>query len=172
MADDMKKMKGKMENGEMPGDKKGEKGGGGSGMSKEFAQMAARQEALRQQLKEMADQMGPGTDGKQPLGDIMQKMEEIETDLLNKTITAETLKRQEEIMSRLLEEERAEQEREQDDKRESKEAVQNMAITPPSFEQYQKMKEKQAELLKTMPPSLSGFYKSLAGSYFNALLVD
>lgn len=172
MAEDMKKMKGKMENGEMPGDKKGEKGGGGSGMSKEFAQMAARQEALRQQLKEMADQMGPGKDGKQPFGDIMQKMEEIETDLLNKTITAETLKRQEEIMSRLLEEERAEQEREQDDKRESKEAAQNMAITPPSFEQYQKMKEKQAELLKTMPPSLSSFYKSLAGSYFNALLVD
>jgi len=172
MADDMKKMKGKMENGEMPGDKKGQKGGGGGGMSKEFAQMAARQEALRQQLKEMAEQMGPGKDGKQPLGDIMQKMEEIETDLLNKTITAETLKRQEEILSRLLEEERAEQEREQDDKRESKEAAQNMAITPPSFEQYQRMKEKQAELLKTMPPSLSGFYKNLAGSYFNALLVD
>ena len=49
-------------------------------------------------------------------------MEQTETDLVNKIINNETIKRQKEILTRFLESEKAEKERELDEKRESNEA--------------------------------------------------
>ena len=47
----------------------------------------------------------------------VKKMEQTETELVNKVITQETIKRQQEIMTKLLEHEKAEREKELDEKR-------------------------------------------------------
>ena len=93
--------------------------------------------------------------------------EENEVDIINDQITRETLIRQESIMSRLLEAEKAQRERDQDKKRQSTEWMDKLSkrlINP--FEDYQKEKEKQEELLRTIPPSFTPFYKNKVKDYF------
>jgi hypothetical protein len=52
-------------------------------------------------------------------------MDKIETDLVNKRLTKEMLKRQQQILTRLLEHEKAEREREQDEQRQAESARHN-----------------------------------------------
>jgi hypothetical protein len=150
------------------GQQKGSKGQGGNSMSQELAKTAAQQAALRQQLQKLSQELqknGKGnTKGLDQLG---QMMEENEKDLVNKNITRETLKRQQEILTRLLEAENAEREREMDEKRESKEAKNENYSNPATFFEYKRQKQKEAELLKTVPPSLNPFYKNKVSDYFN-----
>lgn len=164
--------------GEKPGDKKGQKPGGGMGTkgssgasmpgsSEQFAKMAAQQEALRRQMQQMMDKLK--NKGKNPGGDIANMMEETEKDLVNKQITNETMKRQQQILSRLLESEKAEQEREQDEQRKSNEAKNENLSNPGQFLEYKRLKEKEMELLNTVPPSLTPYYKEKVNNYFNSL---
>ncbi|MBJ6117631.1 DUF4175 family protein [Pontibacter sp. BT310] len=145
------------------------KGGkSGKALSEELAKLAAEQEALRNALREMEKQGGkPGEKGKQgELGNISRMMEQSETDLVNKRLTEQTVMRQREILTRLLEAERSMKERELDNKREAKTAQDIARKLPPSFEKYLRAKEKQTELLKTIPPALSPYYKQKVNEYF------
>jgi DNA repair exonuclease SbcCD ATPase subunit len=164
----MKALKGKMD-----GKKKGEgKGQGkrGSGMSEELARLAAQQEALRNELQKYSQQQNKdGTGSLGNLDKLAKQMEETEKDLVNRRLSQETLARQEEILTRLLESEKAEREREQENRRESKEFGDLITGNPGQFEEYKKLKMKEAELLKTIPPSLNGFYKNLVNTYFETL---
>ena len=94
-------------------------------------------------------------------------MEKTETDIFNKNITPETIKRQQDIMTRLLEAETAQREREQDNKRESKAGKEQAINYNLVFEAYKKQKMKELELLKTLPINLKPFYKEKVNSYFN-----
>ncbi len=161
----IKKLKEGMEKG---GNKPGNKPGMGmGGMSKELAQLAAQQAALRQELQKMSDQINKDGKGAGGMSKIAEKMEETETDLVNKLISPETLKRQEEILTRLLESEKAEKEREMDEKRQSNESKNANYSNPNEFLEYNILKQKETELLKTVPPSLSPFFKIKVNQYFN-----
>lgn len=167
LNEQMKALKKKME-GQQKGDSKGKKGQ--QGMSEELARMAAQQEALRNELQQLSNQ--ENKDGKGSLGNLDQmakQMEETEKDLVNKRLTQETIRRQEEILTRLLESEKAEREREQDEKRQSKEGNDNLTRNPGQFEEYKKLKMKEVELIRTIPPGLNTFYKNLVNYYFQAL---
>ncbi|GHA64691.1 DUF4175 family protein [Pontibacter akesuensis] len=145
------------------------KGGmSGKALSEELAKLAAEQEALRNALKELGKQgQKPGENGQNgSLGNISKLMEQSETDLVNKRLTEQTILRQREILTRLLEAEKSAKERELDNKREAKTAENIARSVPPSFEKYLKAKEKQTELLKTIPPSLSPYYKQKVNEYF------
>jgi len=166
------KMKEAMENGEKPG-KKGKKPGqpgqGQGGMSKDLAKMAAEQEALRNELRKLQDELekeGAGG-GKGEMKKLADLMEQTETDLVNRNITRETMRRQQEILSKLLEHEKAEREREMDNERKSNEAKNQNFSNPAEFFEYKRMKQKEVELLKTVPPSLNSFYKGKVSEYFN-----
>ncbi|MFK7905257.1 MAG: DUF4175 family protein [Chitinophagales bacterium] len=144
----------------------------GKGMSKEMAQMAAKQAALRQAMQQLAkEQKNDGTkDGLgQKLEELAREMEETETDLVNKRLTSEMIKRQNQIMTRLLEAEDAMQQREKEKKRESKTAQIKSRNVPPAIEEYLKQRQSEVELYKTVPPSLKPYYKSLVERYFNAI---
>ncbi|MBN8703844.1 MAG: DUF4175 domain-containing protein [Bacteroidetes bacterium] len=167
---------GKNPGGKKPGEKgsNGNKGNNGSegmnGMSEELAKTAAQQEALRKALQQVMQDMK--NNGNQPGGnlqEIEQKMEETETELVNKIITQETLKRQQEILTKLLEHENAERERDMDEKRESNEAKEEYKRNLSDFLEYKQEKEKEMELLKTVPPSLNPFYKNKVAEYFNTV---
>ncbi len=144
----------------------------GRQLSEQLAQMAAQQEALRKALAELEKQQmskDKGNKGNGGIGQLKDLMEKTEQDLVNKRLTPEVIRRQGDILTRLLEAENAMREREQDPKRESKSAQEILRNLPPSFSQYLKQKEQQVELLKTLPPNLTPFYKQETTRYFQGL---
>jgi hypothetical protein len=162
----------KLQQGMKPGESKIPRG---SKMSEEISKMAAEQEFIRNELNKMNQDMNnPNKEegGKKPLGDlngISNKMEQTETDLVNKMLTSETLKRQQEILTRLLEAEKAERERDMDEKRQSETAKEQNHRNPPEFEEYKRLKMKELEFLRTVPPSLNSFYKKRVSEYFQTI---
>jgi predicted nucleic acid-binding Zn-ribbon protein len=88
---------------------------------------------------------------------------------VNRNISEETMRRLQDIETRLLESEKAERERDQDEQRKSEEAKNYQHRNPPEFEQYKELKQKEMELLKTVPPSLSSFYKKKVNDYFQSI---
>jgi hypothetical protein len=154
--------------GQEPG-KKGEGKGSKPGMSKQLAKMAAEQEALRRAMQQKAGEMnGDGSGDGNELKEIAKEMEENEEDILNGNFDLEMMERQQDIMSRLLEAEKAERQREFDEKREAEEAKNYEFSNPDEFFEYKEMKEKEVELLKTVPPSLKRYYKNKVNQYFNS----
>lgn len=147
------------------------KGGknGKSGFSKEAAQLAAKQAAIKKALEEFSQKNKDGSKPGGELDDLKNKMEQTENDLINKQITAQTLKRQQEIMTRLLEAENADQQRDQDNKRESKTAQLKPRQTPPEIQEFLKKRQSETELYKTVPPDLKPYYKSLVEKYFKSI---
>src|SRR5699024_3016171 len=108
---------------------------------------------------------GEGGSGKP----ILEKMKETEADLVNKELTENTIKRQQDILTRLLESEDALREREKDDEREAEQPKGYEQIMTKAFEDYIKAKEKEIELLKTVPPRLNPYYLQEVNEYFNRL---
>lgn len=143
---------------------------GHGGMSEQFAKMARQQQLIRQSLQQLNRQ--DNKDGKNGLGNldkISKEMEQTENDLVNRKITDEALRRQQQIQTRLLEAEKAEQQREQDNKIESK-AAQDI---PPGYikalRDYEQVKAKQTEQIRTAPPALNLYYKQKIKHYFDQL---
>jgi len=135
MADAMGKGQGKPQDGNTPGlselqkqlnqqiselKKSGKKG---RELSEELARLVAAQERLRQSLREMGEKMSGGNKGGGTnLDELLRKMEETEKDLVNKQLSSETIERQKDILTRLLQAEDALRERELDEKREAEQA--------------------------------------------------
>ncbi|MCQ6961283.1 DUF4175 family protein [Mucilaginibacter aquariorum] len=143
---------------------------GQQGMSEQFAKMAREQQMIRQSLQQINKENNKdGTNGLGNLDKISKEMEQTENDLVNKKITNEALKRQQQIQTRLLEAEKAEQEREQDQKRESR-AASNM---PPGYikalQNYEQVKTKQTEQIRTVPATINLYYKQKIKNYFDQL---
>lgn len=148
------------------GKKPGQGAGAGGGMSQTLAKLAAQQEALRKFVQGLASEMGK--EGKEGLDKIIQDMEKTEEDIVNKNITEETLKRQADIMTRLLEAEKSERERDEDNKREAEEGKDTPNGNPALFFEYNRKKLKETELLKTVPPAMNLFYRQKVNDYFNS----
>lgn len=142
----------------------------GNNISEQMARMARQQQAIRQQLEELNRQQNKDGTGKLGnLDKISKEMEQTENDLVNKRITEESIKRQQQIQTRLLEAEKAEQEREQDKQRESK-VGKNI---PPGYikalQAYEQQKAKQTEQIQTVPSALNLYYKQKIKRYFDQL---
>ncbi len=148
-----------------------EKAGKGKAQSKQFAKMAAKQAALRKALRDAKKEMQEQGQGKgaKELEGILDQMDKIEIDLVNKRLTNEMLKRQEQIMTRLLEAEKAQREREYDNKRKAESGQEKERKLPPSLEEYLKEREAEIDLYKSVSPALRPYYKILVEEYFNSL---
>lgn len=154
--------------GKKPGERKklGEKGG----TSEQFAKMAAQQEMIRRMMQEYGQEFkqSDASNGKlaREIDEMMRQMEQTETDLVNKTITQQTLRRQQQIMTRLLQHEKAEMEREKEDRRESHEGKEIYQPSQADLEKFKKLQEKNVDMFHTTPPSLTPYYKSKVDDYF------
>lgn len=148
----------------------GMKEGGEKPGSEGFAKAAAQQAAIRKRLQDLQRQLEK--EGKaRSLGDInktRELMDDIEKDLYNKRLSPDVLKKQQEILTRLLEHEKAERKQEQEERRESNEGRQIQRDVPPAVEEYLKQQEKEQELLKTLPPGLTPYYKNKVREYFRS----
>ncbi len=145
----------------------GKEGQGNS--SEKLARMAAEQAAIRKMIQDLMESQKGSEVGKQmgkELQEIADKMDETETDLVNKRITPELIKRNQEITTRLLESEKAMKEQDEDEQRKAQSAKQQPRQPPAAFEKYIREKEKQTELLRTIPPTFSPFYKREVDTYF------
>jgi hypothetical protein len=99
----------------------------------ERARLSAQQELIRLRLQEWLRQ-NPSDQGQ--LQDLIQQMQEAEKDLLTQRITRERLLRQQAILTRLLEYEKSQRERELSPERESRTAQQFFQRTVGTYPVY------------------------------------
>jgi hypothetical protein len=137
-------------------------------MSKQLAEMAAKQAAIRKMMEEKAAELNEdGSGSGNELKEISKEMEKLQRDIVNDQISEESLRRQQDIMIRLLKAENAERIREQDNQRKSNEATDNPLSNPQKYADYMRRKERETELLRTVPPGLRPYYRDRVNSYFN-----
>lgn len=137
--------------------------------SQKVAKMAAQQQQIREGLKQIKKEGGNSKELQQQIRELERLMEQTEKDLINKNITDRLVQRQEQIKTKLLEAEKASKKQEFDNKRESNTAVTKERDYPPAFDEYIKAKEKQIEMIKTIPPNLNPYYKERVNEYFKRL---
>jgi hypothetical protein len=142
-------------------------GKSGRQLSEELAEMAAEQERIRRALQEMQEKMK--NEGQTPGGEIPGKMEQTEMDLVNKQLTDQLIERQRQILTRLLDAEKSMREQDMDDERKGETAKDYEKEIPKAFEEYLRLKEKEVELLKTVPPKLYPYYKKEVNEYFKRM---
>jgi hypothetical protein len=165
--------KGPMPGGKQPGEKPGEgQGQNGMGMpglgNEQIAKMAAQQTAIRQKLEQIRDEMNKEGQGKgNQLNPLIQELEKQERDLINKNFSPEMIRRQQDILTRLLESEKAIRERGFEEKRESQSGKNQNYGNLIRFDEYTKKKLGQVELIRSVDPLLSRYYKNKANEYFN-----
>ncbi len=180
-AGDMKEMlkkqleqmkKGNNPGGKSPGDKEGEGSQGMPGLgNKEIAKMAAQQTAIRQRLEQMRNEMNKeGTGLGNKLNPLINDLEQQEKDLINKRFSKEMIKRQQDILTRLLESEKALNERGFEEKRESKSGKNFNYSNQKRIDEYNQQKLKQVELLRAVDPLYRKYYRDKASEYFNGVL--
>jgi len=171
--EDMKK--GPNPGGTKPGDKpgQGQQGQpGAQGMpglgNKEIAKMAAQQTAIRQRLEQIRNEMNKEGQGKgNGLNPLIKELEQQEKDLINKKFSPEMVRRQQDILTRLLESEKALKERGFQEKREAETGKDKNYGNLIRFDEYNRQKLGQVELLRSVDPMLSKYYKDKASEYFN-----
>jgi hypothetical protein len=140
----------------------------GRQFSEELARLAAEQERIRRALQEMEEKLKK--EGGSGVGnDIPSKMEQTEIDLVNKNITEQTIRRQNEILTRLLQAEKSLREQDLDKERKGEAAKDYSRETLPAFQEFLRLKEKEVELLKTVPPKLFPYYKREVSDYFKRI---
>ncbi len=144
------------------------KDGNGGGQAKQYAQMARQQAELRKALDEKRKEKQGQGQSTQALDEIAKQMEETEKELVNKKLTNEMLKRQQDIMSRLLEEERAERQQEQDEQRQAESAKNIPPKMPPALEEYLKARRAEVDQFRTVSPALRPYYKALVEEYLKS----
>ncbi|MCX2452934.1 hypothetical protein OQX61_16780 [Pedobacter sp. PLR] len=139
-------------------------------MSEEFAKMAQQQQMIREALQKINRE--ENKDGKSGLGNLNQMIKDMkatETDLVNKRLEQETLNRQKDLLTKLLDANDAQREQDQDSKRESK-AGKDL---PPSYQQmlekFRKNQKNENEWIQKLPPGLNYYYKNKIAEYFKLL---
>jgi type II secretory pathway component PulJ len=133
--------------------------------------LAAQQEMIRRMMQEYGQELKQGNAGNAKLAkeidQMMKQMEQTENDLVNRVITQQTINRQQQIMTRMLEHEKAEMQREKEERRESHEGKEiNHQPSASDLEQFKRMQEKNTELFRSVPPTLSPYYKTKVNDYF------
>jgi hypothetical protein len=161
----------KMQNAREKIQREGNKGTVGKGeMSQEFAEMAKQQQMIREALQKINST--DNKDGKGSLGDLNQAikdMKQTEAELVNKKIELETMNRQKNLLTKLLDADKAQREQDEDSKRESAAAKE----FPPSYQQmldkFKKQQQSESELIQKLPPNLNYYYKNKIAEYFKLL---
>jgi len=153
------------------GEKEGKGGQGGEGgtSSKDFAEMAKRQAEMRKKLRDKQRKLQEQGKGSQELQGIIDEMNKMEEDLVNKRLTNQMIQRQEKILTRLLEAEKAERQQDEDQKRKSQTAQEIERSLPPQLEEYLKQRAAQTDLYREVSPELRPYYRQLVEQYFEEL---
>ncbi|PST85067.1 hypothetical protein C7T94_02840 [Pedobacter yulinensis] len=139
-------------------------------MSEQFARMAQQQQLIREALQKLNTEKNK--DGKGSLGNLNQtinEMKQTENDLVNKRLQQETLMRQKNLLTKLLDAEKAERDQDEEERRESRAG----RDIPPGYqkmlEQFRKEHAQAEELIEKAPPGLNSYYRQKLGEYYKLL---
>jgi len=136
-------------------------------LNEELAKMALMQEALRRQVESLRKELGQ--EGKQGMSNALQEVEKLmeqnEKDLVNGKVTPQSLERQKQIMTRLLEHEKAERKQDQEDRRESNQAPNFVPTVPPELVEETRKKASEREALRRIQPAFKPYYKQSVQKY-------
>ncbi len=150
--------------------KKRQQGKGQNGEeSKDFAQIAAQQAAMRKMLEEKQQELMEQGKGSKQLQQLIEMMDQMETDLVNKKLTNEMMERQQEILTRLLEAEKAERQQEMDEQRQSEEAKNIAKTLPRDLQEYLDQRREEITPYQKLSPALKPYYKQLVEEYYDEL---
>jgi hypothetical protein len=141
------------------------KGQGGQKMNKSLAKMLAQQEIFQDQLSELMRNSSLSPKDAKKLSEINSMVEQMKKDLVNKNITPTTLKRQNQIITRLLEAENSEYERETEKKRKSEQGGNENRTSPSELEKYKNSQEGFDEILLYKNLKLNKYYKEKYNEY-------
>ncbi|MCO5231432.1 MAG: hypothetical protein M9958_09785 [Chitinophagales bacterium] len=154
MGQDLKKMSQQLKEGQS-----------GSKINKELAEMAQRQAAIREALSQMKEGMSQQQKKEGNIDKLLEDLEKNEADIVNKRINQETLLRQKNIETRMLEMEKSMREQDEKEDRSSQSAQDFPATTPPQLEEFLKKRKSNLNLSDNLPPELKLFYKRLVDRY-------
>jgi len=110
-----------------------------------------------------------GKETKNQLQIVDQLLEQSRKDLINRNISSELINRQNLILSKLLEAEKSETERDFEDKRESKTANDVKKTNPEGYFEYKNKTKNESELLKRSNYQLRNFYDQKYNSFLNQI---
>lgn len=138
----------------------------------EARRLAAQQAALREAMQEMSEQMGSRQDVLGRIGELAGKMEEVVEDLLKQNVNRQTIDRQREILSRMLDAQKSVREREHSKQRKAERAREYQVIDPGALKNLTDAeKEKLLEALRrSVNEGYQSDYQKLIEAYFNQLL--
>ena len=158
----MEALRKSMEQGKQQGGMKGS-----NNWSEDLVKIAAQQEALKQMIQQMQQEggMSPGD-----MKNLLKQIDESQQNIVNRILNEETIKRQEQIMEKLLDYEKAEKQRDTENKRQAEQAKEDYKRNLSVLMQYNLKKEKETELLKTVPASFNNYYKNKVSEYFNNIV--
>lgn len=137
-------------------------------MSQSIGQTIAQQEIMQQLIREMVNSGNVGSKTGDQLKAIDQLLEQTRQDLINKRISSELVNRQNLILSKLLDAEKSEIERDFEDKRESKTAHDVKIGNPSGYFEYNKVKN-ESELIRRGNFKLRGFYDQKYNIFLNQI---
>jgi len=164
--------------GMMPGGPGSQDGSGGRlspGDGEAMSRMAAEQEAIRRGLEEALQKMGKG--GGKPLGDmgnVADEMKAVEQDLRAGRLDQETVRRQQRILSRLLDAPRAVEKRDYSRKRKSRPGVDVVRSSPGALSpELLKARPSLASLLaKGSRDPVTPEFRALVDQYLESLMKE
>lgn len=143
--------------------------GGSEGQAEQVARLAQQQAMLRKQLQDLnnllnSKGMGGGTVSKE-IRDIQAAMDKMETDLVYRKDVSELIRRNKEILTRMLEAEKAIHEQEEDNKRSAEAGKDAPRPIPSELSEHLKQQQQLFEQYKKGIPALKPFYRKMADDY-------
>jgi hypothetical protein len=142
------------------------KNGQGQNMSQQLGQSLMQHEMMQQMLRDLMNNGSVGSGTQKQLQQIDKLLDQNRRELMNKKINAQTIKRQNLITTRLLEAEKAEMQRDIDDKRES-ESADEFYSNPVKFFEYKEKENFTIEYLNKNAHKLNSFYINKYKQYLN-----
>jgi hypothetical protein len=134
-----------------------------------IGQTIAQQELMQQMLREMINGNSVGMKAKEQLKAIDQLLEQSRKELVNRNISSELLNRQNLILSKLLDAEKSEIERDFEDKRESKTAIDKAKESTQEYFEYNKILKNETEKIKHNTNKLRSFYDQKYNQFINKI---
>lgn len=141
------------------------KSGQNSGMNGELGKALSQQEMMQKMLRDMMNSGEVGSEAHETLKAADQLLNNLRNDILRNNISNETINRQKQIMTRLLEAERAENEREKEEKRESSTAKQQFINDSPKYFENTRSNNNFEERLLKDKMMLKQFYQQKYQKY-------
>ncbi|MCW0481462.1 DUF4175 family protein [Gaoshiqia sediminis] len=145
------------------------KEGNSKGLNENIGRMLAQQEMLQQMVRQAILGNEVGSSAKEQLRQIETLIEQNRLDLIQKNLTNSMVSRQNLILDKLLQAEKAEMERDIDDERESKSADEKFFSNPVKYFEYKQTEKINQQYIQYNSYKLRQFYDQKYRQYINQL---